>query len=163
MAHFAKLDSNNIVQRVVVINNAVLMNGDLESEQKGINFLVSLFGGLTSEWVQTSYNNNFRKQFSGIGYTYDLTNDVFIVPKPYNSWTLNLDFDWLPPNPYPSDNKTYNWNEETQSWDLFTPLKHFDSWIWNETEWAWNPPLPYPTDGQNYHWNEENQTWYIVE
>ena len=115
MAHFAELDENNIVTRVIVVHNNELMDGETESEVKGMGFSVSLFGG--SNWVQTSYNGNIRKQFAGIGYTYDDTNDVFISPQPYPSWTLDDSFDWQPPTAMPDDDKQYSWNEETQSWD----------------------------------------------
>ena len=69
MAHFAELDENNIVTRAIVVHNNELMDGETESEVKGVGFCISLFGG--SNWVQTSYNGNIRKQFAGIGYTYD--------------------------------------------------------------------------------------------
>ena len=117
MAHFAKLNENNIVTEVLVVNNEVLLNTDgTESEQKAIDFLNTLFGNAT--WVQTSYNGNFRKQYAGIGFTYDETNDVFIAPQPFNSWTLDENFDWQPPTPYPTDGQPYQWNEVTQTWDL---------------------------------------------
>ena len=115
MAHFAELDENNIVTRVIVVHNNELIDGETESEVKGMGFCVSLFGG--SNWVQTSYNGNIRKQFAGIGYTYDDTNDVFISPQPYPSWILDDNFDWQAPIPMPEDDNLYTWNEETQSWD----------------------------------------------
>lgn len=119
MAHFAKLDLNNIVTEVLVVNNSVLLNSDgTESELKGKEFLNNLLGSAT--WVQTSYNNNFRKQYAGIGYAYDESNDVFIIPPPFSSWLLNENFDWQPPTPYPDDGQAYNWNEGTQTWDLIT-------------------------------------------
>ena len=119
MAHFAKLDENNIVTDVLVVNNEVLLKTDgTESEYKGKVFLNGLFGNST--WIQTSYNWNFRKQFAGIGYTYDETNDVFIAPKPFDSWSLNENFDWQPPIPRPDDGQLYQWNEENQTWDLYT-------------------------------------------
>jgi len=162
MAHFAKLDENNIVTEVLVVNNEVLLKTDgTESEYKGKVFLNGLFGNAT--WVQTSYNNNFRKQYAGIGMTYDESNDVFIAPQPFNSWVLNTNFDWEAPIVYPTDGKTYNWDEETLSWILYTPTQPFDSWTWNETDWQWEAPIPRPSDGQNYAWNEETQTWDLVE
>ena len=119
MAHFAKLDENNIVTEILVVNNDVLLKADgTESELKGKQFLNNLFGLAT--WKQTSYNGNFRKQYAGIGYSYDKTNDVFIMPQPYDSWTLNVNFDWQPPTPMPIDDNIYNWNEETTTWDLIT-------------------------------------------
>lgn len=118
MAHFAELDENNIVTRVIVVHNNELLDGETESEVKGVGFCVSLFGG--SNWVQTSYNGNIRKQFAGIGYTYDDTNDVFIAPQPYPSWSLDDSFDWQPPTPMPEDDNLYIWNEENQTWEEVT-------------------------------------------
>ena len=115
MAHFAELDENNIVTQVVVIHNNELLDGETESEAKGVEFCSTLFGH--SNWMQTSYNNNMRKQFAGIGFTYDSDNDVFISPQPYPSWSLDDNFDWQAPTPMPEDDKKYSWNEETQSWD----------------------------------------------
>lgn len=117
MAHFAKLDENNVVLEVNVVHNDELIdsNGN-ESEEKGINFLINWSKGHTN-WKQTSYNKNFRKNFAGIGYIYDENHDVFIPPKPYSSWILNEDeYLWNPPIPYPTDGKKYIWNEETISW-----------------------------------------------
>lgn len=160
MAHFVKLDENNIVSEVLVVNNSVLLKTDgTESEHKGKVFLNGLFGSAT--WVQTSYNGNFRKQYAGIGYTYDETNDVFIVPQPFDSWTLDSNFDWQSPIPFPTDGNPYSWNEDALSWDLVNPP--FPSWTWSETEWEWQAPTPMPTDGQPYQWNEDNQTWDLIE
>ena len=116
MAHFAELDENNIVTRVIVVHNNELMDGETESEVKGVQFCNSLFGH--TNWIQTSYNNNMRKQFAGIGYTYDDVNDVFVSPQPYPSWSLDENHDWQAPTPKPDDENTYTWNEETQSWDI---------------------------------------------
>ena len=118
MAHFAKLNENNIVTEVVVVNNDILLEVDgTESENKGKTFLNSVFG--TSNWVKTSYNGNFRKQFAGIGYTFDSDNNVFISPRPFESWTLDENFDWQPPINIPSDFNgiNYLWNEENQNWE----------------------------------------------
>ena len=118
MAHFAKLNENNIVTEVVVVNNDILLEVDgTESENKGKTFLNSVFG--TSNWVKTSYNGNFRKQFAGVGYTFDSDNNVFISPKPFESWTLDENFDWQPPVNIPSDFNgiNYLWNEENQNWE----------------------------------------------
>jgi len=115
MAHFARLDeNNNVISVIVVHNNELLDEAGNESEQKGIDFCVQHLGG---RWIQTSYNGNFRKNYAGIGYTYDEQRDAFISPKLYNSWTLNEDTcQWEPPVPYPNDNKIYRWNEQTTSW-----------------------------------------------
>ena len=116
MAHFAKLDENNVVLEVhSVHNNELLING-IEVEAMGIVFLVNWSGGYTN-WKQTSYNGSFRKNYAGIGYTYDVQRDAFIPPQPYNSWELNEDTClWQPPTPMPIDGKLYNWNESTLSW-----------------------------------------------
>ena len=119
MAHFATLDESNIVTRVEVVNNDVILDGDgVEQEQLGKDFLTSLYGA--GNYVQTSYNNNIRKNYAGIGHTYDETRDAFISPKPYPSWTLNEDTcHWEAPVTYPDDGKHYKWNEDTQAWDEY--------------------------------------------
>jgi hypothetical protein len=114
MAHFAKLDENNIVLEVNVVANDALDSND--EEASGIAFLTEWSGGYTN-WKQTSYNGNFRKQYAGIGYSYDSVADVFIGPQPYVSWSLDKNYDWQPPISMPQDNKIYAWNEETLSWD----------------------------------------------
>lgn len=106
MAHFAELDENNVVLRVLVTDN------DFPNE--GYDWLVETFGGT---WVQTSYNARIRKNFASVGYTYNEELDGFIPPKPYESWSLNEETClWIPPVPYPQDGKVYDWNEETQTW-----------------------------------------------
>ena len=116
MAHFAQLDENNTVTQVIVVANDELMLDGVENETKGIMFCKSLFGEDT-RWVQTSYNGNKRKNYAGIGYTYDLVNDYFFAPQPFPSWTLDADAKWQAPTPYPTDGKFYTWNESTLSWD----------------------------------------------
>jgi len=120
MAHFAKLDNNNIVQQVIVINNNILLENNVENEQKGIKYCKYLFGQETI-WVQTSYNNNFRKNYAGIGYQYDPNRDAFIPPKPYPSWTFNeLTLDWDPPVENScidlENQKIPVWDEDSLSW-----------------------------------------------
>ena len=117
MAHFAKINNKNIVEQVVVVNNEVILKSDgTESELKGKQFLNSIFG--QAKWLQTSYNGAFRKNFAGIGFTYDSERDAFIPPKPFNSWILNEDNClWESPMPYPSDGKLYNWNEDILNWE----------------------------------------------
>lgn len=119
MAHFAKLDENNVVLEVNVIhNNELLDENGQESEQKGIDFLTSWSGGHTM-WKQTSYNSNFRKNYAGIGYTYDKLRDAFIPPKPFNSWQLDEDSCfWQAPVSMPNDGNLYIWNEDLQIWQL---------------------------------------------
>tara|TARA_R100001460_G_scaffold103198_1_gene148273 strand:- start:23 stop:370 length:348 start_codon:yes stop_codon:yes gene_type:complete len=115
MAHFAKLGVGNIVERVEVVSNDIATD-----EQTGVDFLNNLYG-TRDVWKQTSYNNNFRKNFAGIGYTYDLVRDAFIPPKPFYSWTLNeTTCHWEAPVAYPDDGKEYQWNESTKQWDLLT-------------------------------------------
>ena len=116
MAHFAQLDENNTVTQVIVVANEELLLDGVESETKGIIFCKSLFGEDT-RWVQTSYNGNKRKNYAGIGYTYDPVNDWFFAPQPFPSWTLDADAKWQPPTPYPTDGKFYTWNESTLTWD----------------------------------------------
>jgi len=119
MAHFAKLDENNIVLEVHVINNQVLLDPrGVEREELGIAFLINWSGG-HPHWRQTSYNGNFRKNYAGVGYTYDSGKDAFIPPKTFNSWILNeTTCQWEPPIPIPTDGNQYTWNENTQNWEL---------------------------------------------
>lgn len=115
MAHFAELDENNIVKRVIVVNNKDTQdaNGN-ESEAVGVAFCQQLLGG---DWKQTSYNANFRKNYAGIGYTYRADIDAFVSPQPYPSWTLNNDTaKWEAPIPMPTDGKKYFWDETAQAW-----------------------------------------------
>jgi hypothetical protein len=98
MAHFAQLDQNNVVTRVIVVNNSDIMENGQESEAKGIAFCQSLFGPNT-RWVQTSYSGSFRVRYAGIGYTFDAVLNAFLTPKPYPDWVLDPEtFDWVPPN-----------------------------------------------------------------
>jgi len=120
MAHFAELNKNNEVLRVLVVNDDYLKdeNGN-EVEELGRSHMESVYGG---KWVQTSYNNKIRVHYAGIGFTYDETLDAFIPPKPYPSWGLNkITLDWEPPVSRPDDGNPYEWNDETQSWDLILP------------------------------------------
>ena len=119
MAHFAQLDSNNIVLQVIVVGNKDCLdeNGN-ESEFTGIQFCKSLFGEETN-WIQTSYNGNFRKNYAGIGYKYEEKLDAFIPPKPFESWILNEETcAWESPVPYLDDGNLYFWNEEEIQWNL---------------------------------------------
>lgn len=115
MAHFAKLNEENIVTQVIVVDNKdTLDENGQESEQKGIEFCVNLLGGT---WIQTSYNANFRKNYAGSGYSYNQTLDAFIPPKPFASWILNNETaQWEAPTPYPTDGEMYSWDEATTSW-----------------------------------------------
>jgi hypothetical protein len=123
MAHFAQLDTASIVTQVIVVNNATIDNLPFpESEPVGISFCQSLFGPDTI-WAQTSYNASFRYNYAGIGYTFDVTAQAFIPPKPYPSWLLNTTiYQWEAPVPYPDDGKMYYWDEATLSWVLVPDL-----------------------------------------
>jgi hypothetical protein len=116
MAHFAKLDQNNNVLAVhVVVNDVITINGN-ESEQRGIDFLTELHGH--SLWKQTSYNATIRKNYAGIGFTYDNIRDAFIPPKPFESWVLNENTcQWQAPTSMPMvEGKQYYWSENSLSW-----------------------------------------------
>ena len=117
MAHFAQLDNQNRVVQVIVVNNSDLLDaGGVERESIGIAFCQNLLGENTT-WVQTSYNGSFRKNYAGLGYTYDSARDAFISPCPYPSWSLNEDTcKWEPPVVRPADGD-YIWNEQEQQWD----------------------------------------------
>ena len=128
MAHYAEIDENNIVTQVLVVSN--------EQEHRGQDFLANDLG-LGGTWVKTSYNTRggvyyapstnlpaedqskaYRKNYAGIGFSYDDQRDAFISPQPYASWTLNEDSClWESPVPYPEDENFYTWNEETTSWE----------------------------------------------
>ena len=117
MAHFAKLDENNVVLEVHCVNNIELLTSEgKESETMGYAFLVRWSGGY-SRWKQTSYNGTIRKNYAGVGYTYDSTRDAFIPAKPFASWTLNeTTCRWEAPISMPTDGKPYRWDEPTTSW-----------------------------------------------
>ena len=122
MAHFAQLNTQDIVIDVIVVNNNVINNLPFpESEPIGVEFCKSLYGADTI-WKQTSYNGNFRKNYAGIGYTYDVAIDAFVPPQPYPSWTLNTQTaQWEAPVPYPTDGGVYYWDEATLSWQPYPP------------------------------------------
>jgi hypothetical protein len=116
MAHFAEIDQFGKVKRVIVVGNADTSDASgVEKEHIGAAFCERLFGGT---WKQTSYNANFRKNYAGIGYSYDADIDAFVPPQPYPSWTLNAaTAQWQAPTPMPQDGKRYTWNETTTSWN----------------------------------------------
>ena len=118
MAHFAKLNSENIVIHVSFVDNWNCVDSNsIEKEEIGIAYLKSVHGDDTN-WKQTSYNSRIRKNYAGIGYTYDRTKDAFIPPQPFASWILNeTTCLWDSPTPYPTDNKKYLWNESTKAWE----------------------------------------------
>jgi hypothetical protein len=141
MAHFAELNDNKVVTRVVVIGNDIPANGgtleDNDMHIDGEKFCIKLFkGGI---WKQTSYNNNFRKQYAGIGSTYDSVKDKFISPQPHNSWALDANDDWQAPVTYPTDitEKRISWDEENLRWiakDFQDPINNFN---WDPATLAW--------------------------
>lgn len=117
MAHFAQLNENNVVVQVIVVDNADIIdkNGN-ESEQLGIDFCKTLLGSETN-WIQTSYNASFRKNYAGIGMLYDATRNAFLHAQPYASWTLNeTTCRWEAPVAMPTDHPFYDWDENSQQW-----------------------------------------------
>tara|TARA_R100001594_G_scaffold76646_1_gene111304 strand:- start:9 stop:443 length:435 start_codon:yes stop_codon:yes gene_type:complete len=141
MAHFAELDGNNIVKRVVVVGNDIvtaagpLGNNDMHVD--GETWCINFFKGGT--WKQTSYNSNFRKQYAGKGYTFDAAKDKFICPQPYASWSLDGNDDWQAPVTYPTDqvDKNISWDEAGQKWtaqDHSDPVNNFN---WDASALAW--------------------------
>jgi|TARA_R110000737_G_scaffold190536_2_gene212215 hypothetical protein len=106
MAHFAELDENNIVLRVVVVDD--------EHEADGENWCANFFGG--GNWKQTSYNNRIRYNYAGIDYTFDPVADAFYGPQPYPSWVLDAAYLWQSPVPYPDDDGLYEWDEAQLNW-----------------------------------------------
>jgi hypothetical protein len=120
MAHFAKIEDGVVTQVVVVDNKDTSDASGVEKEYIGAAFLERLLGGT---WKQTSYNGNFRKNYAGIGYTFDADIDAFVPPKPYASWVLNeTTAQWEAPVAMPDDGGLYAWNEDEQSWDAVAPL-----------------------------------------
>jgi len=115
MAHFAEINTDSIVIRVLVVDDKdILDSSNNEDGEKGSLLLMRSLGG---NWKQTSYNDNIRKNYAGVGYSYDRGRDAFIPPQPYPSWTLNEDTcRWDSPVPYPTDDKMYEWDEETTNW-----------------------------------------------
>ena len=126
MAHFAKINNNNIVERVIGVHNNELLVDGVENEQKGVDFINKTFG-TNDTWKQTSYNTDrgthrlggtpFRKNYAGRGHTYDEARDAFIAPKAYPSWILNeTTCLYDAPKPYPDPTKHYVWDEDTVNW-----------------------------------------------
>jgi len=134
MAYFAELDNNNVVLRVVVVSNDCVPSDEhIDGETWCINFFK------TPNWKQTSYNHNFRKQYAGIGYTYDSEKNKFISPQPYASWALDANDDWHAPVTYPTDttDKAVVWDEENLKWiatDYEDPQNNFN---WDASALAW--------------------------
>jgi hypothetical protein len=145
MAHFAELDINNKVIRVLTAcNQDIANNGGELSEQAALHFQsLNKFSESGVKWVQTSYNNNFRKQYAGVGYSYLPEENVFILPKPFPSWSLNSNFDWQAPIAYPTvltygDNAPYwgtYWDESNQRWLTFDDQNNKFAWIPESSSW----------------------------
>lgn len=122
MAHFAELDDSNRVLQVVVISNVDLLdNNGLEDENLGIEVCKNIFGS-TTRWVQTSYNNNFRKKFACVGDIYESNLDLFYSPTPpHESWTLDSNYDWISPIPKPDTEGLFIWDDSKPGWVNLNP------------------------------------------
>jgi|TARA_R110000824_G_scaffold154373_1_gene326469 hypothetical protein len=141
MAHFAELDSNNKVLRVIVVGNDIAANGgtleDNDMHVDGETWCINFFKG--GNWKQTSYNKNFRKTYAGIGMVYDPVKDKFLHPQPHASWALDANDDWQAPVTYPTDTtaKSISWDESNQKWtakDFSDPQNNFN---WDASTLAW--------------------------
>ena len=144
MGHFAELNEDNVVLRVVkACNQDIVNNGGEQSEQAAEHFKkICPFSLNGVKWVQTSYNNNFRKQYAGIGYTFDSTKNKFISPQPFASWSLDANDDWQAPVAYPTvttygDNVKYfiSWDEIQQRW-LGKDIEN-NEFIWIPSSASW--------------------------
>ena len=150
MAHFAELDSNNVVLRVIVISNDdVDANGGDQSSaaETFVATIVPASSGGAS-WKQTSYNNNFRKQYAGIGFTYDVSKNMFIGVKPYTSWTLNSSGDWEAPVTYPNDVEEGG-------------LRVFPMWDEDNLRWK-GSTFTDAGDETEYRWDASNKVWVAL-
>jgi hypothetical protein len=152
MAHFAELDPDNVVTRVIVVSNDdILDESGNESEQKGIEFLHNLFGQDT-KWVQTSFNGNFRYKFAGIGDTYDEQHDVFVSP----GYSYNEEYDTFIP-------AGYFYNEQYERFLPPIPEQPHPLWWYDPDRLRWRPPFPKPWDTYEYEWDESISNWKQVE
>jgi len=150
MAHFAELNNSNEVLRVVVISNDDVNanGGELSSEAETFVASIVPHSENGTAWKQTSYNSNFRKQYAGIGYTYDASKDKFILPQPYPSWSLDSNDDWEAPVTYPtiteidSELVLISWDEDNQKW--LGETHSGDPIVTTNYEW----------DATNLQWNE---------
>jgi hypothetical protein len=145
MGHFAELDINNKVIRVLTAcNQDIANNGGDQSEQAALYFeSLNKFSEGGVKWIQTSYNNNFKKQYAGVGYSYLPEHDVFIIPQPFPSWSLDSNFNWQAPIPYPTvltygNNIPYigiYWDESNQRWITFDANSNKFAWIPQSSSW----------------------------
>ena len=152
MPHFAKLDDNNIVEKVNVYSQEDVDANGGDYSTGAEEWVEAREGG---SWKQTSYNGNAKKQYAGVGYTYNASEDKFVCPKPFDSWTLDSSLDWQPPvtrfNTFDckwsddSDNDIYSaeWNESAQTWKgyalkLVGGVEQSLNYTWNKTSKAWD-------------------------
>lgn len=145
MAHFARLDNNNVVTDILVVDNDRLFDiknptSGKESEIQGILYLQRVLKDKNSKWKQCSYSGSFRKNYPGVGFIYDEGKDAFIPPQPYPSWTLNEETcRWEPPTPRPSEELLesgkapyHEWDEETLSWRKVEWSESDNKWVYVE-------------------------------
>jgi hypothetical protein len=141
MAHFAELDNDNIVTRVVVVDNNISTAagplGTNDMHVDGETWCVNFFKG--GNWKQTSYNANFRKQYAGEGFTFDSAKNKFILPQPYTSWALDGNDDWQAPVTYPTDttDKAIDWDEDNQKWTATGRADPTTNFNWDASALAW--------------------------
>ena len=141
MAHFAELDNSNVVKRVVVVGNDITTAagplGANDMHVDGETWCVNFFKG--GNWKQTSYNNNFRKQYAGKGYTFDAAKNKFISPQPFASWALDGNDDWQAPVTYPTDttDKHISWDEDNQKWIAIDDSDPVNNFNWDASGLTW--------------------------
>jgi hypothetical protein len=141
MAHFAELDNSNVVKRVVVVGNDITTAagplGSNDMHVDGETWCVNFFKG--GNWKQTSYNNNFRKQYAGKGYTFDAAKNKFISPQPFASWALDGNDDWQAPVTYPTDttDKHISWDEDNQKWIAIDDSDPVNNFNWDASGLTW--------------------------
>lgn len=172
MAHFTKISENNIVLETIVIDNNVLGEPNIsfpETEKIGQDFIKNNLN-LSGNWLQTSYNNNFRGKFAIPGMIYDENLNMFLYEKPYESWTLNEDNDWTPPVPIPNTilNQGFGqfykweWSEKDKNWIKKNDCPYED-WTYDSVLDQWNPPsaeIPDLEEGEKYSWDNDNKKFY---
>lgn len=160
MAHFAELDENNLVVRVLVTDN------NDPNNDEGYQFLVDTFGG---RWLKTSYNTlhnehlengtPFRGNFAGVGYSYEESLDFFMLPKPFESWEIDTaTANWVAPIPQPDI--AHVWNEEILDWELGDAP--YESWTYDSNAGNFVAPEARPQDGKPYRWNEPTLNWVEI-
>lgn len=174
MSHFAQIEAidNNLskVIQVIVIPDS--------QEHRGAEYINNDLN-ISGTWIQCSFNTRkgvhltgktpLRKNFPGVGWTYDFSRDAFIPPKPSKNPSFILEEDmciWIPPIPYPTDHYLYRWNEEKVEWEKIEKWAPFpNSWVWDKYTYQWKPPIPYPSDtskGKQYSWDEETISWKLI-